>query len=286
MATADSVPGVSGGTIAFVLGFYDKFIGSINDLISGSKEERIEAITFLAKIGVGWIVGLVLSLLFIASIFEEHIYSISSVFLGLIIVAIPLIIREEKVTLSSKKSNIIFAFIGLLIVFLITYFNPLTNGGGQSTSIDSLNLGIILLVFFAGMIAISAMVLPGISGSTILLILGLYAQIINAVKEIIQFNMSYVPIIFIFGLGILTGAAVTIKLVKKALTNYRSATIYTIIGLMIGSLYAVVMGPASLEIPKDPMTISSFNILFFILGGGLIIGLEQLKNYFQSLGNE
>jgi putative membrane protein len=286
MATADSVPGVSGGTIAFVLGFYDKFIGSINDLISGSKEERIEAITFLAKIGVGWIVGLVLSVLFIASIFEEHIYSISSVFLGLIIVAIPLIIREEKVTLSSKKSNIIFAFIGLLIVFLITYFNPLTNGGGQSTSIDSLNLGIILLVFFAGMIAISAMVLPGISGSTILLILGLYAQIINAVKEIIQFNMSYVPIIFIFGLGILTGAAVTIKLVKKALTNYRSATIYTIIGLMIGSLYAVVMGPASLEIPKDPMTISSFNILFFILGGGLIIGLEQLKNYFQSLGNE
>ena len=130
------------------------------------------------------------------------------------------------------------------------------------------------------------MVLPGISGSTILLILGLYAQIINAVKEIIQFNMSYVPIIFIFGLGILTGAAVTTKLVKKALTNYRSATIYTIIGLMIGSLYAVVMGPASLEIPKDPMTISSFNILFFILGGGLIIGLEQLKNYFQSLGNE
>ena len=83
MATADSVPGVSGGTIAFVLGFYDKFIGSINDLISGSKEERIEAITFLAKIGVGWIVGLVLSVLFIASIFEEHIYSISSVFLGL-----------------------------------------------------------------------------------------------------------------------------------------------------------------------------------------------------------
>ena len=98
MAMADSVPGVSGGTIAFIMGFYDKFILSINNLIYGKKEEKLEALIFLAKIGIGWIVGIVLSVLFIASVFEEHIYQISSLFIGLIIAAIPFIILQEKET--------------------------------------------------------------------------------------------------------------------------------------------------------------------------------------------
>lgn len=281
MAVADSVPGVSGGTIAFVLGFYDKFIHSIHELIHGTKESRKEAFIFLSKIGIGWIVGMILSVLFIASIFEEHIYAISSLFLGLIIVAIPLIIKEEKNELIGKYKYLGFTLAGIFAVSLITYFNPLTNGTGTTTSLSSLSLGIIIFVFAAGMIAISAMVLPGISGSTILLILGLYAGIINAVKELIQFNFSYFPVVFVFGLGILAGVFVTIKIVNFLLTNYRAQTIYTIVGLMIGSLYAVVMGPLSLEVPKDAMSFSTFSILFFLIGGGLIIGLEQLKKYMQ-----
>ena len=70
MVLADSVPGVSGGTIAFLLGFYDQFIGSIDDLITGSKEKKIEAIKFLIKIGVGWIIGMVLAL-FLLQIIES-----------------------------------------------------------------------------------------------------------------------------------------------------------------------------------------------------------------------
>ena len=94
MALADSVPGVSGGTIAFILGFYDEFIGSLNTLVSkNSKEEKIQAIQFLLKIGIGWAVGMIISVLFLASIFEEHIYSISSVFIGCIVFSIPLIIK-------------------------------------------------------------------------------------------------------------------------------------------------------------------------------------------------
>ena len=89
MALADSVPGVSGGTIAFILGFYDEFIGSLNTLVSkNSKEEKIQALQFLLKIGVGWAIGMITSVLFLASIFEEHIYSISSVFIGFIIFSI------------------------------------------------------------------------------------------------------------------------------------------------------------------------------------------------------
>ena len=279
MAVADSVPGVSGGTIAFIMGFYDKFINAINSVISGTKEERIEAIIFLLKIGIGWIVGLVLSIFFITAVFEDNIYKISSLFLGLIIMAIPLIVKVEKKAIVGKYINILYTLLGIAVVSLITYFNPIQNGTNGGTSLESLSLGIIIFVFIAGMIAISAMVLPGISGSTILLILGLYASILNAIKEVLSFNFSYVPIVFVFGLGIITGVLVTVNRVRYVLTKYRSQTIYTILGLMLGSLYAVVMGPQSLEIPKDAMTFSTFSFVFFIIGIFIIVGLEQLKRF-------
>ena len=171
MSLADSVPGVSGGTIAFILGFYDDFIGSLNSLISkNSKEDKKQAIFFLIKLGIGWITGMVLSVLILSSIFDSHIYSISSLFTGFIIVAIPLIIKQEKDSLIGKYKNIIFTLIGTLIVALITYFNPSGTNGGMNLSLENLSIGLGIFIFVAGMIAISAMVLPGISGSTLLLI--------------------------------------------------------------------------------------------------------------------
>ena len=108
MALADSVPGVSGGTIAFILGFYDQFIGSLNALISkNSKEEKLKALNFLFKIGIGWAVGIIGSVLFLASLFEEHIYNISSLFIGFIIFSIPIIIKSERETLKNKYINIL-----------------------------------------------------------------------------------------------------------------------------------------------------------------------------------
>lgn len=279
MALADSVPGVSGGTVAFVLGFYDKFIGSLDALVAGKKEEKIEGLRFLIKIGIGWVAGMVLSMLFIASIFESQIYRISSLFIGFIIFAIPIIVMEEKESIAGKYKNAVFALLGIAIVVFITYFNPATKGG-VDVSIDTLNIGLGIYVFIAGMVAISAMVLPGISGSTLLLIFGLYVPVVSAIKEVLTFNFEYLPILIIFGLGVITGVFVTIRGVKYVLTHFRSQTIYTILGLMIGSLYAVVMGPASLKVPQMPMNMQTFSIIFFIIGGALILGLQQLKSYF------
>lgn len=233
----------------------------------------------MIKIGIGWIAGFVISMLFLGSIFEAQIYNISSLFLGFIIFAIPIIIKEEKESLIDKYKNVVFLIGGIIIVSAITYFNPATKGG-MDISIDRLSIGLGVYVFVVGMIAISAMVLPGISGSTLLLIFGLYVPIVSAVKEVITFNFDYLPIVMIFGFGVLGGIFATIRIVKYVLNNYRSQTIYMILGLMIGSLYAVVMGPASLEIPKPPMTFSTFSIMFFIIGGILILGLQQMKNIF------
>ena len=168
--------------------------------------------------------------------------------------------------------------IKILIVALITYFNPSGTNGGMNLSLENLSIGLGIFIFVAGMIAISAMVLPGISGSTLLLIFGLYTGIINSIKEVLHLNFSYLPVLIIFGLGVITGILSTIKLIKFLLSKYRSAMIYLILGLMLGSLYAVFMGPTTLEVPQPAMNLSSFNWIFFIIGGALIIALEKFKN--------
>lgn len=201
MALADSVPGVSGGTVAFVLGFYDKLINSLNTLIS-RKGDKKEAIKFLIKLGCGWVIGMAIASLILSNLFETHIYQVSSLFIGFIIFAIPLIIKEEKENVKGKYKNLIFTIIGVVVVSAITYFNPQT-GSGANIDITSLNLGLALYVFVAGMIAISAMILPGISGLTLLLIFGLYMPIITGIKETLHFNLSYIPVLFVFGLGVI-----------------------------------------------------------------------------------
>ena len=275
MALADSVPGVSGGTVAFILGYYEKFINSLNALVSKDSDKK-EALKFLGKLGVGWAIGLILASLVLSSVFETHIYAISSLFIGFILFAIPSIIKEEKDTLKGKYQYLIFTVIGIAVVALLTYFNP-TSGGGINVDINSLNIGICIYAFVVGMVAISAMILPGISGSTILLIFGLYIPIINSIKEVLHLQLEYLPILIVFGFGVLAGIALIIKLVKKALDKHRTQTIYTVIGLMIGSLYAIVMGPTTLKVPQEAMNFGTFNILFFIIGAAVIGAMEFAK---------
>lgn len=278
MALADSVPGVSGGTVAFILGFYDNFVNALNNLISSDKIGRINALKFLTKIGVGWVVGFVLSVLFITSIFEKNIYEINSLFLGFIIASIPIIVKSEKKTLLSNNKNIIFLIIGIIVVCGLTYFNPITSKGHSfSVRADNLSLAFGAYIFISGMITISAMVLPGISGSTILLIFGLYTPILNAIKQVLEFNFEYLPSIIIFGFGIIAGILLTVRVVRSLLRKFRAQTIYCIIGLMIGSIYAVIMGPTSLEIPRPPMSLATFSIVFFAIGCTLVPALEKLK---------
>lgn len=275
MALADSVPGVSGGTIAFILGFYDKFIDSLDALVFGKKEAKLDALKFLFKVGIGWAIGMIIAVLVLTNLFETHIYEVSSVFIGFIIFSIPSIVKEEKETLKGKYKNLIFLLLGIVIVALITYLNPVS--GGDVVNISTLNFGLGIYIFIAAMIAISAMVLPGISGSTLLLIFGLYIPIISAIKEVLHFNFSFLPALIIFGFGVLAGIAAVIKGIKVALEKHRSPTMYLILGLMIGSIYAIVMGPTTLETPAEPMSLQTFSILYFIVGGLIILGLEKLK---------
>ena len=95
MALADSVPGVSGGTVAFILGFYEKFIDALHGLFGKDNGARKAAVLYLAKLGVGWCLGLCLSVVALNDLFQTKTYFLSSLFLGLTAAAFPFILRTE-----------------------------------------------------------------------------------------------------------------------------------------------------------------------------------------------
>lgn len=276
MALADSVPGVSGGTIAFLLGFYDKFIGSLDDLVHGSKQARLSALVWLMKLAVGWVCGFILAVLILTSLFESHIYVVSSLFIGFIVVAIPIVAYEERAGLKTRWPYCFLMLVGAAIVVLITFANPLA-GEGIGVSAGELNIPTILYIFLGGMVAISAMVLPGISGSTLLLIFGLYVPIMNAVRAVLHLDLAYLPALGIFALGVICGIIAVVRLLRYCLEHFRAQTVYVIIGMMVGSLYAIVQGPLTLDIPQPPLSLDTFSFLFFLIGGVIVVGLQGLQ---------
>lgn len=279
MALADSVPGVSGGTVAFLMGIYDDFIGSLNNIVSRDKEKRKKAFLFLVKLLSGWIVGMASAALVITAVFEKNIYEISSLFLGFVLFAIPLIIVEEKEAFKKKYYNLIFTVFGAALVVAITYFSD--GAGSASLKWGEFDVVTGILLFVGAMCAISAMVLPGISGSTILLVFGFYQPVMDAIHGILKLDFAYFVGLCIFGCGVLVGIFTVVKGLKVALDKARSATMYTIVGMMIGSFYAIVMGPTSLkDNPRPALTFETFDIVFFIIGGVVILGLQALKVFF------
>jgi putative membrane protein len=274
MALADSVPGVSGGTIAFVMGFYDNFITALFNIFHGNREERTAALTYLSKLAAGWLIGMGLAVSILATLFTSGIYQVSSLFLGFVLASIPLIIIEEPEAIRERCHWMFFSIIGALIVVVLSAFN-------LSAYVQNLGftLPTALYVIAAGFLAISAMVLPGISGSTLLMTFGLYVPVITSLKEVMHMNFTNLWLIFFLGVGILLGIAISLKGIKTALVLHRSAMVYAILGMMIGSLYAIVVGPTTLKIPQHIMTFSDLNLLLFFAGTAVVYGLYQLKKH-------
>lgn len=273
MALADSVPGVSGGTIAFILGFYERFLGSVHDLFRGRGETRREALRYLLRLWIGWCAGMAACVLALSALFTRQIYFMSSLFLGLTAASIPLIAMAERETLRCVRCAV-FALPGAALVVALTLLR-----GGAAAALDYAQLRPVQLLwlFLAGAAAITAMVLPGISGSSVLLIAGVYLPTVQAARELLHLHLSVLPGLCALGLGILTGAALSVRSIRAALLKYRAQMVWLILGLMAGSLYAIVCGPASVRPAMPPLSIATFRPLAFVLGIALLLGLEGLQ---------
>jgi len=228
MGAADTVPGVSGGTVAFITGIYEELIQSINKIDVEALQLLIKfrIADFWAKINGNFLAallgGIMVSLLSLARLMtyllDKHPILIWSFFFGLILVSSPLILR----TIHKWTAGSVVTFLaGIAIAYFITIVSPSETPTGYA------------FIFFCGALAICAMILPGISGAFILLLLGKYEFMINA---LIEFN---IPVILVFVLGCILGLLGFSRFLNWILTHYRFPTLALLAGFMIGSLNKV-----------------------------------------------
>lgn len=228
MGAADVVPGVSGGTVAFITGIYEELINSIKaiDLEALRLLTRFRIAEFWQKINGNFLIailaGIVTSLVSLARLMtyllDHHPIAIWSFFFGLILVSSPLIMRD----ITKWNLGTVLSFLaGIVIAYLITIISPTETPTNYP------------FIFFCGALAICAMILPGISGAFILLLIGKYEFMITA---LIEFNF---PVIIVFVLGCFLGLLGFSRFLSWILTHYRFPTLALLAGFMIGSLNKV-----------------------------------------------
>ncbi|MCK6616405.1 MAG: DUF368 domain-containing protein [Cyclobacteriaceae bacterium] len=294
MGAADVIPGVSGGTVALITGIYNELIHSIKSIDGGALKllrhfrfgdcwKKING-NFLATLLAGILTSLVLLAGVMNYLLKNHPILIWSFFFGLILISAPLVMREIKI----KDTGVIVSFLlGIIIAYMITVLTP-------TESPDAL-----WFIFFAGMLAICAMILPGISGAFILLLLGKYQFMVNALLD------ANVAVIIVFAIGCIVGILSFSRFLSWILDRYHGITVALLAGFMLGSLNKVWPWRQILEyqtsesgervsvfdksvLPwdylnltgKDPQLFQA--ILMMALGVLLVVSIEKIATRFKT----
>ncbi|MCG3815762.1 DUF368 domain-containing protein [Photobacterium damselae] len=291
MGAADVVPGVSGGTIAFITGIYDTLLESIRrinpKLISVLKEKGLKGAfehvngAFLIALFAGILTSIFTLARFITWMLHTHPIPLWSFFFGLIIVSV---IHMFKQVDRWALTRFIAVILGAAFAYGITVVNPV--------SMDPTPVNIII----AGAIAICAMILPGISGSFILLLLGMYAPILGAAKSMDVVTLG------LFAMGCVVGLLTFSHVLSWILRNYRDIALTFLTGLMIGTLGKIWPWKETLtwrinshgeQVPLVEQNLSPFNfehvtgqpallgyaVVAMILGIAIVWGLEKFAQH-------
>ncbi len=235
---ANIIPGVSGGTMMVAMGIYDKLIHCITHLFKEFKQ----SVLFLLPIAIGMGVAIILSALGLDYLFDNVPLQTNLLFVGLILGGLPAIWKNVKG--NSVRIGHIVAFLAFfaLVVCMAVF------GGGEGSSADlSFTVGNVLILFGVGIIASATMVIPGVSGSMVLLLLGYYNPILSAISDFIKAVLAFdvdgilkgFGILVPFGLGVVAGIFAIAKLVEIIFAKFPLYAYWAIIGLIIASPIAI-----------------------------------------------
>ncbi|MBT8316540.1 MAG: DUF368 domain-containing protein [Lutibacter sp.] len=292
MGAADVVPGVSGGTIAFISGIYEELLSSISAInfktLKLFKTTGFKA-TWKALNGnflLSLVTGIFISVLSLAKLIswllENHPILVWSFFFGLVLASILYIGKQ----ITQWNTFIVFGLlVGAAIAYYVTTLQPLISENSSP-----------LFLFLAGALAICAMILPGISGAFILVLLGAYKPVLEAIH-----NRDF-KLIAILGLGAIVGLLTFSKVLKWLFSNYKNYTLAVLTGFILGSLNKIWpwketitwrLNSKGINVPLNELSISPFSyegdaqltlaIALSILGFALIIVLEKLANKLDTL---
>jgi putative membrane protein len=277
MGVCDIIPGISGGTIAFITGIYARLISSVrsfsfellyhlflfifsrkrSDVDRLKRDIRSLDLVFLLSVISGILTAIILTSRIVSYLLDNHYVFTMSFFIGLILASSLIIYNQIK---NHNLTNILIGLSGLLSIAIIMFFRP----------IEITEPGLFYL-FVGGFVGISAMFLPGISGAFILLIMGLYGHLIGYLHNI-GGNLLRISV---FCMGIISGAFFISRLINFLFVKSKCKTLYFLLGLVIGSLF-IPLRDISMKINKSTADIS-LSIMFFLSGLLLVSLIEHIN---------
>ena len=255
------VPGVSGGTIAVILGFYDELIETVNHFT----EDYRKYTRFIFPFLLGAAAGILTFSSIISYLLTNHSFPTMLFFIGLIVGIIPPIyskVKDPGCRLKySEITLIMLSFLGLFIISALkgsSVTNPVE-------VINNIDVSFMLFIFFAGIVAAMALVIPGVSGSFVLLLLGIYPLATYSLSSIrhlladitnITLMMNICKVLLPLGIGVIIGGLSMARLIEKLLKNYYKITYSIILGLLLGSVYVLFKEPIVFQSGISAITIT------------------------------
>lgn len=235
MGICEIIPGVSSGTMALLLGIYDQFLGAISRIVS---KHYKKAILFLIPLVIGMGIAVLSLSSVIDFLLKNHMVPTHWFFIGLVAGVIPMMLRVSNYKVEFNAPH--YTLIALAIAGL--FLMGMARGTEDTVQNVAITAPVLIKLFFSGILASSTMLLPGISGSLVLLIIGSYSIIIYSLSELTSFNLEVLPILIAAGLGIIVGLLVASRIIQYLLRYYTYLTYALILGLVTGSVFAIYPG--------------------------------------------
>jgi putative membrane protein len=249
MGVANIIPGVSGGTIAVVFGIYEDLMEALGNFIT-DKKNRGKYILFLAVLFFGALVA-IFSLASVLKWAFTH-YPLPTVyfFIGLILGSIPVVIKSHS-DMKFSVNRLLAFILGVAVVIFLALMQKSKQEMGTTVDFSSYAFIDYIYLFFCGTISASAMIIPGVSGSFLLILLGVYWAVLSSISGLFTlfidagFNaelQARILILSSLGIGIVLGILVIARIMSWALKKYPAPTMYVILGLIVGSVYQIYPG--------------------------------------------
>ncbi len=228
VGVANIIPGVSGGTMAVVIGIYDKLIGAVSNL----RKDFKNSVIYLFPIGVGALLGIVLFSHLIEFLLRDFTMPTNIFFLGLILGSIPMIFKRATQKRFEKVSILPF-LVCFAVMMLMTFFQNVSDEG--SALITTLTAGTAIRLVLSATVAAACMIMPGISGSMVMVLLGVYTSVLTAISSM------NIPVLIPVAIGVLAGILLGAKVIHLCLRRYEQQTYFAILGLIAGSILPICL---------------------------------------------
>ena len=266
---ANVIPGVSGGTMMVILGIFNRMMDAISGIFKRENSSRKDDIIFIFQVLIGAAVGIVGFAKILEVLFNYYPTQTIYWFIGLIAFSIPLFLKGE---MKGQRLAVIPFVCGLAIIFALEYFNPGEGKEVVNPEFPVLSVGLFIKMVIIGAVSGATMIMPGVSGSMVLLILGEYYLFKSYLANVTSFSLDVIIPLGFMAIGIAVGIIISAKLCSYFTKTHKAGFLSLILGLIVAS--SLVLIPFNVSYDLSLIVTSLAAVIF---GGVIVLGLSKIQ---------